>query len=118
MCLCTCWTRSVLTAAWEAGANVSIPVVVLVETVRVRPQDAPVNRAVKAVGDFIEVIEQDGRSAGHLLADTNMAATVDAIVVASTGRSGGGTILTGDLMAFDSLRQAIPRSELFNFDSL
>jgi len=88
--------RSVLTAAWEAGVDVSIPVVVLAETVRGRPEDAPVNRVIKAVGDFIEVTESDGRTAGHLLADAEMSATIDAIVVASSERTGGGAILTGD----------------------
>ncbi len=88
--------RSVLQAAWEAGAKVSIPVVVLAETVRGRRDDAPVNRIVKAVGDFIEVTQQDGRTAGHLLGDTGMSSTIDAIVVASADRTGGGAILTGD----------------------
>jgi len=88
--------RSVLQAAWESGAQVSIPVVVLAETVRGRPDDAPVNRIVKAVGDFIDVTAPDGRSAGHLLGDTGVASTIDAIVIASTDRTGGGAILTGD----------------------
>ena len=88
--------RSVLQAAWEAGANVSIPVVVLAETVRGRPDDAPVNRIVKAVGDFIDITAEDGRTAGHLLGDTGMSSTIDAIVISCTDRTGGGTILTGD----------------------
>lgn len=88
--------RSVLQAAWEAGARVSIPVVVLAETVRGRPDDAPVNRIVKAVGDYIEVTEADGRTAGHRLGETGMSSTIDAIVVACTDRTGGGAILTGD----------------------
>lgn len=88
--------RSVLTAAWESGARVSIPVVVLAETVRGRPEDAPINRVIKAVGDFIDATERDGRSAGHLLADTGMSSTVDAIIVACTDRVRGGSILTGD----------------------
>jgi len=75
---------------------VSIPAVVLAETVRGRPDDAPVSRIVKAVGDYIEVTEPDGRTAGHLLGDTGMSSTIDAIVVASTDRTGGGAILTGD----------------------
>ena len=88
--------RSVLQAAWEAGAKVSVPVVVLAETVRGRPDDAPVNRIIKAIGDFIHVTQQDGRTAGHLLGDTKMSSTIDAIVVACTDRTGGGSILTGD----------------------
>jgi len=88
--------RSVLQAAWEAGANVSIPVAVLAETVRGRPDDAPANRIVKAVGDFIEVTAQDGHRAGHLLGDTGMSSTIDAIVIACTDRTGGGALLTGD----------------------
>lgn len=99
--------RSVLTAAWEAGAIVSIPAVVLAETVRGRPQDAPVNRVIKAVGDFIDVTEHDGRAAGHLLGETKMSATIDAIVVTSTERTGGGSILTGDP---DDLRRLTERN--------
>lgn len=88
--------RSILTAAWEAGAEVSIPAVVLAETVRGRSDDATVNRVIKAVGDCIEVTESDGSAAGHLLGDTGMSATIDALVVASSERTGGGAILTGD----------------------
>jgi len=88
--------RSVLQAAWEAGSKVAIPVVVLAETVRGRPDNAPVNQIVKAVGDYIEVTEADGRSAGHLLGDKPMSSTIDAIVVACADRTGGGEILTGD----------------------
>ena len=99
--------RSVLTAAWEAGAEISVPVVVLAETVRGRPQDAPVNRVLKAVGNFIDATEQDGRAAGRLLGETKMSSTIDALVVASTDRTGGGSILTGDP---DDLRQLTERN--------
>ena len=107
--------RSVLTAAWEAGADVSIPVVVFAETVRGRPRDAAVNRVIKAIGDSIEVTEADGRAAGHLLGDTKMSTTIDAIVVASTDRTGGGTILTSDP---DDLRRLTERNSTIRIAAL
>jgi hypothetical protein len=42
--------RAALAAALEAGADVSVPAVVVAETVRDGPADAPVNRVLKAVG--------------------------------------------------------------------
>jgi predicted nucleic acid-binding protein len=87
--------RAVLTAAWEAGVEVLVPAVVLAETVRGSAKDAPVNRALKAVGEVIPVDDQAGRAAGGLLV-VRSSSTVDALVVASALRVGGGVILTAD----------------------
>jgi len=93
----------VLTAAWESGAEVIVPAVVLAETVRGNgPRDAPVNRVVKAVGNVSAAAEDQGRIAGALLGRTGSSATVDALVVAEAVHRGGGVILTGDL---DDLRR-------------
>src|SRR6266568_618233 len=43
--------RAVLAAAREAGVQVSIPSVVVAETVRGVAEDAPVNQVLKAVGE-------------------------------------------------------------------
>lgn len=88
--------RAVLAAAVEAGADVSIPAVVVAETVRGVATDAPVNRVVKAVGEVDVVTEAIGRTAGRLLGDAGSNSTVDAIVVAAAVEAAGAVILTGD----------------------
>jgi predicted nucleic acid-binding protein len=88
--------RAALAAAWEAGIEVSIPAVVVTETVRGSAKDAPVNRVIKAVGEVTIVEERTARSAGALLGATRSSSTVDAVVVASAIELGGGVVLTGD----------------------
>lgn len=88
--------RAVLAAAVEAGADVSIPAVVVAETVRGVTADAPVNRVVKAVGEVDLVTEAIGRTAGRLLGEAGSSATVEAIVVATAIEASGAVILTGD----------------------
>jgi predicted nucleic acid-binding protein len=88
--------RAVLASAVEAGAEVSIPAVVLAETVRGAATDAPVNRVVKAIGEVDVVDEAIGRTAGRLLGDAGSSSTVDAIVVATAVEAAGAVILTGD----------------------
>ncbi len=88
--------RAGLAAAREAGADVSIPSVVVAETVRGTGKDAPVNRIVKAVGEVTVADETTGRTAGALLGSAQSSSTVDAVVVASAIDAGGAVILTGD----------------------
>lgn len=88
--------RAALAAAVEAGAEVSIPAVVLAETVRDVATDAPVNRVIKAVGQVDLADEAVGPTAGGLLRQAGSSATVDAIVVATAVRAGGAVVLTGD----------------------
>jgi predicted nucleic acid-binding protein len=88
--------RAALSAALEVGADVSVPAVVVAETVRGGPADAPVNRVLKAVGGIDLADEAIGRTAGRLLGSAASAATVDAVVVASAIEAGGAVILTGD----------------------
>ena len=88
--------RAALAAALEVGAEVSVPAVVVAETVRGGPADAPVNRVLKAVGGVDVADESIGRTAGRLLGIAGSAATVDAIVVATAIEAGGAVILTGD----------------------
>jgi predicted nucleic acid-binding protein len=95
--------RAELTAAWEAGAEVSIPAPVVAETVRGSTKDAPVNRVIKAVGAVTSLDEATGRVAGGLLGVTRSDATVDALVVATALRLGGGVILTSDAHDLHSL---------------
>jgi predicted nucleic acid-binding protein len=88
--------RAALAAAREAGADVSIPAVVVAETVRGAAADAPVNRIIKAVGEVSAADERAGRTAGRLLGEAGSDSTIDAIVVASAVEAGGAVILTGD----------------------
>lgn len=89
--------RAALAAAWEVGAEVSVPAVVVAETVRGSgPRDAPVNRVLAAVGEIGVTDEPTGRVAGALLGAAGSDATVDALVVADAIERGGGVILTGD----------------------
>lgn len=88
--------RAALAAALEADADVSIPAVVVAETVRGVAADATVNRVVKAVGEIDVVDEPTGRVAGELLGMAGSSSTVDAIVVATAIEAGGAVVLTGD----------------------
>jgi predicted nucleic acid-binding protein len=88
--------RAALVAAWEAGVEVLVPAVVLAETVRSSAEGAPVKRVLKAIGEVIPVDAQVGRAAGGLLGAARSSSTIDALVVASAARIGGGVILTGD----------------------
>jgi predicted nucleic acid-binding protein len=88
--------RAVLAAAWEAGAEVSIPSIVLAETLRGSAKDAPVNRVVSSVGGVNGADEGIGRVAGALLGKVRLDSTIDAVVVATAIELGGGVILTGD----------------------
>ena len=87
--------RAFLARALELGARVEVPVVVVAETVRGGPRDAPVNRVLKAIGSVPEAREVHGRLAGQFLAAARSAATVDALVLAHAVE-GGGDLLTGD----------------------
>lgn len=101
--------RAALAAALEVGAEVSVPAVVVAETVRGGPADAPVNRVLKAIGGVDVADESIGRKAGRLLGNAGSAATVDAIVVATAIEGGGAVILTGDADDLGTLAADNPR---------
>ena len=73
--------RAVLAAAREARVHVSIPSVVVAETVRGVVADAPVNRVLTAVGEVDAADEAIGRTAGRLLGDAGSSSTVDAVAL-------------------------------------
>ena len=89
-------SRAVLAAAREAGVEVSIPSVVVAETVRGSAEDASVDRVIRAVGEVTSADEHTGRVAGGLLGAARSSAAVGAVVVASAIELGGGVVLTGD----------------------
>ena len=88
--------RAVLAAAREAGVEVSLPSVVIAETVRGSARDAPVNRVIKSVGEVTTTNEAISRLAGAMLGAARSTSTIDALVVASAIAAGGGVVLTGD----------------------
>ena len=88
--------RATLAAAREIGVEVSIPAVVIAETVRGSAKDASVNRVIKSVGDVTAADEDAGRVAGALLGAARSTSTIDALVVASAIEVGGAVVLTGD----------------------
>jgi predicted nucleic acid-binding protein len=100
--------RAALTAAWEVGADVIVPAVVIAETVRGSARDAPVNRILNGVGNVAPATEKIARSAGALLAMAKSAATIDSLVVAEAVHRGGGVVLTGDAGELASLASSHP----------
>jgi predicted nucleic acid-binding protein len=103
--------KAFLARALELMAPVEIPVVVMAETIRGGPRDAPLNRVLKAVGSVSDAREIHGRIAGHLLGAARSAATIDALVVAQAVAGGGAQILTGD--RDDLERLAAPHPEVW-----
>ena len=104
--------RAVLAAAWEAGAEVFIPSVVLAETVRGSAPDAVVNRVVRAVGEICAADEATGRMAGCLLGSAGSTSSIDALVVANAIGLGGGVILTGDPYDLSALAAQHPTVQI------
>ncbi len=100
--------RAFVARALELQAQVEIPVVVLAETVRGGPRDAPVNRVLKAVGSVAEAREVHGRIAGQLLGAARSAETMDALVLAHAVEAGGAHVLTGDRDDLERLAASHP----------
>jgi predicted nucleic acid-binding protein len=96
--------RDVLARAIAARFEVLVPAVVVAETVRGDgARDAPVNRVLAMVHGILPLEESIARSAGRLLGVSGSDATIDAIVVASVVRLGGGSILTDDVEDYQRL---------------
>lgn len=90
--------RAVLKASSNAGIPVLVPAVVLAETLLGDERDARANQVLKKL-QVVSLDDSIARSAARLkrLAGmTGVAATVDAIVVATSAAAGGGVILTSD----------------------
>lgn len=87
--------RAQLREALRRNAEVRVPVVVLAETLRDGPRDAPVNRVLKATGTGATPPEI-GRLAGVLLARTGGHNTADALVAAECAAVPGSVLLTSD----------------------
>ncbi len=104
--------RAFIARAVELGVPVEVPVVVVAETVRGGPRDAPVNRVLKAVDAVPIATETLGRRAGQLLGQAQSSATVDALVVAQAVVAGGAHVLTGDPDDLEPLAARHPEVEI------
>lgn len=92
--------RAALDSAHQRNYPVRVPSAVLVELYRGRGADEPIDHVLAS--GFIQVITTGARIAriaGHLLAaaDSGSEMAIDALVVATTIRFGGGLILTHDI---------------------
>jgi predicted nucleic acid-binding protein len=87
--------RALLREALARNMELRVPVVVLAETLRGGPRDAPVNRVLKATG-IAPTEATTGRIAGRLLGRTGRRNAPDALVAAETLRTPGSVVLTSD----------------------
>ncbi len=96
--------RQLIQRAVRERTLILIPAVVIAETTRGGPRDAPVNRAVKSVDEVYVMDEAVAREAGRLLATVAMTnLTIDALVVATAARREPTVILTGDAVDITAL---------------
>jgi len=87
--------RSFVREALKSGHGVVLPSVVVAETTRGTPRDAPIDRVIK----HATVVALDlklARMAGRLLHGARSKQTIDAIIVATADLAPGSAILTGD----------------------
>lgn len=106
--------RAFVDRALDMGSELLVPSVVIAETVRGGPGDAPVNRVLAAVDSVLAADASAGRIAGSLLGQTRSNETIDALVVAGVIQLGGGRILTSDphdlaLLASDAAGVSVHR---------
>jgi predicted nucleic acid-binding protein len=90
--------RAVLAASRAAGVPVLVPTAVLAETLAGNSRDARANQALAKI-QIVQLDESIARTAARLkrLAGmTGVAATIGAIVTATSAAAGGGVILTSD----------------------
>ncbi len=91
--------RAALHTAHDRNAPVRIPTAVLVELYRGRGHDEPIDALLqRGFAKTITTGARVARIAGHLLADAQAGSemAVDALVVATTIRLGGGVVVTHD----------------------
>jgi predicted nucleic acid-binding protein len=90
--------RAALAASSQADVPVLVPAAVLAETLFGDQRDARANQVLKRL-QVVPLTEPIARSAARLKRLAGMrgtAATIDAIVVATSAAAGGGIILTSD----------------------
>jgi predicted nucleic acid-binding protein len=87
--------RAMLREAIAQNVELRVPVVVLAETLRGGPRDAPVNRVLKATGTA-PTNATTGRRAGMLLGRTGGRNAADALVAAESLTVAGSVVVTSD----------------------
>ena len=106
--------RQFVDRAIRMGTLVVVPAVVIAETTRGGPRDAPVNRVLKTVDEITPVTEATARLAGRLLAAAGLPnATIDALVVAEAALADAAILLTGDLKDLSALAAGYPRVHVY-----
>ena len=91
--------RAVLAASRQTGVPVLVPAAVLAVTLFADGHDVRANQVLKKL-QVVPVTEPIARSAAELkrlAAMTGVAATIEAIVVATSVAVGGGVVLTSDI---------------------
>jgi predicted nucleic acid-binding protein len=98
----------------EGGWDVVIPTVTLAEVVTGRPQDAPANQAIRAIGT-VDTTQATARRAGQLrfaaqqLGGRRPAGGIDAIVAAHAADAEAGVVFTTDAPDLRRLLADLPR---------
>lgn len=90
--------RAVVASSKAGYVRILVPTAVLAETLRGNKSDAPLNQVTKKI-DVVPLTEDLARHAANLKGSAGLsgvAATVDAIVVATSAASRGGLIITSD----------------------
>lgn len=87
--------RGLVAVAQKEGAAVIVPPVVVTQTIRGGPADAPINRLLQAVW-VPSVGLRLARAAGALLGTARSSDAADAQVMAEAIRSGPSILLTSD----------------------
>jgi predicted nucleic acid-binding protein len=89
--------RAFVNRAVDRGDLVVVPAVVLTETTRGNPRDAPVNQVLKDIEEISPALERTARMAGRLIGRSGLQrATVDALIAAEAVLTAPAVILTGD----------------------
>ncbi len=111
--------RTYVELAIERQILVVVPAVVVAETIRGGPRDAPVNQVLKRV-KIAPVTEETARLAGSLRArvEGQSDVTVDALVVAEAVLGDSGVVLTGDPDDLSALAVNYPRIFIHGLESL
>lgn len=92
-------TKAVLKASHLAGVPVFVPAAVLAETLFGDARDVRANQALKKL-QVVPLTDPIARAAAvlkRLAGMAGVAATIDAIVVATSAAAGGGVVLTSDV---------------------
>jgi predicted nucleic acid-binding protein len=102
--------RAALAASRQAGVPVLVPAAVIAETLFGDERDARANQVLKKlkVVPVTESIARRAASLKQIAGKPGVAATIDAIVVATSETAGGGIVLTSDADDIRALADCVP----------